>query len=188
MPLLNSTFPNITLLRPSRKALATARLFPESDWRPASFDRESPGHGILPCMSEPTHWAYLIALSIKLLAKFGLIPGFFAAFGIQKLRQKYRQRRAVEGWPSTVANIQWCKVHQEGMRNYWVEVTYSYFVGEYRSGTYIRRFTKEAHADDFASLLRDKQLQVHYKPDDPSDSVFLERDLEMVAALTPELR
>ena len=79
-------------------------------------------------MSEPTHWAYLIALSIKLLAKFGLIPGFFAAFGIQKLRQKYRQRRAEEGWPSTVANIQWCKVHQEGMRNYWVEVTYSYFV------------------------------------------------------------
>ena len=134
--------------------------------------------------SEPTHWAYLIALSIKLLAKFGLIPGVFAAFGIRKLRQKYRQRRAVEGWPSTQANIQWCKVHQEGMRNHWVEVTY----GEYRSGTYIRRFTREAQADNFASLLRGKQLQVHYKPDDPADSVFLERDLEMVAALVPELR
>ena len=94
----------------------------------------------------------------------------------------------MEGWPSTQAYIQWCKVHQEGMRNYWVEVTYSYFVGEYRSGTYIRRFTREAQADNFASLLRGKQFQVHYKPDDPADSVFLERDLEMVAALVPELR
>lgn len=138
--------------------------------------------------SNPTHWAYLIALSIKLLAKFGLIPGVFAAFGIQKIRQKYRQRRAVEGWPSTEANIQWCKIHQEGIGNYWVEVTYSYFVGEYRSGTYIRRFTREAQADDFARQLRDKRLQVHYKPNDPADSVFLERDLEMVAALIPEIR
>lgn len=138
--------------------------------------------------SNPTHWAYLIALSIKLLAKFGLIPGVFAAFGIQKIRQKYRQRRAVEGWPSTEANIQWCKIHQEGIANYWVEVTYSYFVGEYRSGTYIRRFTREAQADDFARQLRDKRRQVHYKPNDPADSVFLQRDLEMVAALIPEIR
>jgi len=138
--------------------------------------------------SDPTHWGYLVALSIKLLAKFGLVPGFVAAFGIQKFRQKYRQRRAVEGWPSTEANIQWCKVHQEGLRNYWVEVTYSYYVGEYLSGTYIRRFTKEELANDFASQLKGKRLQVHYKADEPANSVFLERDLEMIAALAPELR
>jgi hypothetical protein len=30
---------------------------------------------------DPVHWTYLVALIIKLLAKFGLIPGFIAAFG-----------------------------------------------------------------------------------------------------------
>lgn len=138
--------------------------------------------------SDSIHWAYLVALGIKLLAKFGLIPGFVAAFGLQKFRQKYRQRKAVEGWPSTDANIQWCKVHQEGARNYWVEVTYSYFVGEYRSGTYIRRFKKEEQAEDFARQLREKRIQVHYKTGDPANSVILERDLEMIALLTPEMR
>lgn len=138
--------------------------------------------------SDPTHWTYLVAVIVKLLAKFGLVPGFVAAFGVQKLRQKYRQRKAVEGWPSTEASIQWCKVHQEGVRNYWVEATYSYYVGEYFSGTYIRRFKKEALADDFARQLRDKRLQVHYKAGDPANSVILERDMEMVTLLAPELR
>src|SRR5579862_8487045 len=82
--------------------------------------------GILLAMnSDSIHLTTLVALAIKLLAKFGLIPGFVAAFGVQKIRQKYRQRKAVEGWPSTDATIQWCKVHKEGVRNYWVEVTYS---------------------------------------------------------------
>lgn len=57
--------------------------------------------------SDTFHVTYLVALAIKLLAKFGLIPGFVAAFGVQKIRQKYRQRKAVEGWPSTDATIQW---------------------------------------------------------------------------------
>jgi hypothetical protein len=138
--------------------------------------------------SDPIHWAYLVALGVKLLAKFGLIPGFVAAFWIKKFRQKHRQRKAVEGWPSTDASIQWCKVHQEGARNFWVEVTYSYYVEEYRSGTYIRWFKKEQQADDFAGQLKDKRLQVHYKPGDPANSVILDRDLEMIVLLEPQLR
>lgn len=138
--------------------------------------------------SDTFHVTYLVALAIKLLAKFGLIPGFVAAFGVQKIRQKYRQRKAVEGWPSTDATIQWCKTHQEGVRNYWVEVTYSYCVGEYQSGTYVKRFKKEQQADDFARQLKDKRIRIHYKQGDPSNSVILDRDLEMVALLAPQLR
>ena len=137
---------------------------------------------------DPSQWLYPLLLAFKLLAKFGLIPGFIAAFGLQKLRQKYRQRKAVEGWPSTEASIQWCKVHSDGPRSFWVEVTYSYYVGEYHSGTYIRRFKKEQQADDFAGQLKDKRIQVHYKTADPANSVILERDLEMVALLAPEIR
>ena len=138
--------------------------------------------------SDSIHLTTLVALAIKLLAKFGLIPGFVAAFGVQKIRQKYRQRKAVEGWPSTDATIQWCKVHKEGVRNYWVEVTYSYYVGEYQSGTYVKTFKKEQQAEDFASQLKDKRIRIHYKQEDPSNSVILDRELEMVALLAPQLR
>ena len=138
--------------------------------------------------SDYSRWAYELVVIVKLLAKFGLIPGFVAGFGIQKFRQKYRQKKAAEGWPATEASIQWCKVHKEGARSYWVEVTYSYFTGEYRSGTYIRRFKKEEQADDFARQLKDKRIQVHYRPDDPANSVILDRDLEMVVLLTPLAR
>ena len=134
------------------------------------------------------HWAYLVALGIKLLAKFGLIPGFIAAFGFQKFRQKFRQRKAVEGWPATEATIQICRVHKEHGRKFWAEVTYSYFVGEYRSGTYIRNFRKEEQADDFVRQLRDRRIQIRYKESDPENSVILDRDLELIGLLVSELR
>jgi len=138
--------------------------------------------------SDPIHWGYLVAIAIKLLAKFGLIPGFIAAFGIQKFRQKYRQRKAVEGWPAREATIQICRVHKEHWRKFCAEVTYSYFVGEYRSGTYIRNFRREEQADDFVRQLKDRRIQVRYKESSPENSVILDRDLELIGLLVPQLR
>ena len=138
--------------------------------------------------SNSFHWAYFVALGIKLLAKFGLIPGFIAAFGIQKFRQKYRQRKAVEGWPATEATVQIGRVHQDGPRNYWAEITYSYFVSEYRSGTYIRHFKTEDQAADFVREMKDRRIQVRYKESDPENSVILDRDLELIGLLVPQLR
>ena len=80
------------------------------------------------------------------------------------------------------------RVHQEGPRNFWAEISYSYFVGEYRSGTYIRHFRKEEQADDFVSQLRDRRIQVRYKESDPENSVILDRDLELIGLLAPQLR
>jgi hypothetical protein len=76
----------------------------------------------------------------------------------------------------------------EGVMRYWAEITYSYYVGEYRAGTYVRRFREEDHADDFVRQLRDKRIQVWYRDSDPDNSVILDRDIEMVALLTPQLR
>jgi Protein of unknown function (DUF3592) len=137
--------------------------------------------------SDPTHWGYLVAVVVKLLAKFGLIPGTLAAFGIKKFWQKQRQKRAMDGWPTTEATIQIGRVHQEG-RRYWAEITYSYFVGEYRSGTYIRNFRSEADAADFVRELKDRRLQVRYKEANPENSVILDRDLELIGLLAPQLR
>jgi len=138
--------------------------------------------------SNSFHWAYFVALGIKLLAKFGLIPSFIAAFGIQKFRQKQRQKKAMDGWPTTEATVQLGRVQKEGLRNYWAEITYSYHVGEYRSGTYIRHFHSEEQAEDFVRQLKNRRIQVRYKESDPENSVILDRDLELIGLLAPQLR
>jgi len=130
----------------------------------------------------------LIPLAFKLMAKFGLIPGAAAGYGVKKLYQKWRQNWAFVGWPSTEARVQYVTVHSEGPRQFWVELTYSYFFEEYRSGTHVHRFPKEDEADEFVRQIKDKRLQVRYNPDKPDESVILDRDLEMVALLAPQLR
>ena len=79
------------------------------------------------------------------------------------------------------------EVHQEGVRRYWAEITYSYFVAEYRSGTYIRQFKREVDADEFVRQVRDRRVQLHYKDSAPDVSVILERDLDLIAMVAPQL-
>ncbi len=130
-------------------------------------------------------WHVLIPAVFKLLAKFGLIPGAAAGYGVKKFYQKWRQNKAFTGWPSTEARVQFATVHTEGPRQHWVELTYTYFVNEYRSGTHIHRFKKEEEADEFVRQIKDKRLQVRYNPAKPDESAILDRDLEMVVMLAP---
>jgi hypothetical protein len=130
-------------------------------------------------------WHLFIAAALKLLAKFGLIPGAAVGYGVKRWHQKRRQDKAFAGWPSTEARIQYGKVNAQGPRQYWVELTYTYFVDEYRSGMHVHRFRKEDEADAFLSEIRDKRIQVRYNPVKPAESAILDRDLEMVAMLTP---
>ena len=133
------------------------------------------------------HWGVLVYWTIKLLKIFGIIPGAIAARWMQKFYQSRRQTKAMEGWPSTQANIQSGTVHSEGGRH-WAEITYTYYIDEYRVGTYVRNFKREEDADDFVRQIKDKRLQVHYKPTAPDTSVILDRDLEMVVLLIPQYR
>jgi hypothetical protein len=128
---------------------------------------------------------HLLPVALKLLAKFGLIPGAALGIGMKKLYQKRRQNRASTGWPSTDATIQYGTVRKEGPRHYWVELTYTYFVEEYRTGTHIHRFRKEDEADEFLRQIKDQRIQVRYNPGKPDESAILDRDLEMVVLLTP---
>lgn len=130
----------------------------------------------------------VVVLAIELLMAFVPIPGVFAAINARKLYQKWRQRKAIAGWLTTEATIQSGKVHSEGRRNYWAEMTYIYYIGEYRVGRHVKHFRKEEEAADFVRQLRDKRIQVRYDERKPDDSVLLERDLEMIVLLEPELR
>jgi hypothetical protein len=138
---------------------------------------------------DPNHinWGIFVFWIIKLLKIFGIIPGAIAARWMQKLYQKRRQTKAMEGWPATQATIQSGKVHTEGGRH-WAEITYTYFVDEYRVGTYVKNFKREEEADDFVRQVRDKRLQVHYKLTSPDTSVILDRDLEMIVLMVPQYR
>ena len=138
---------------------------------------------------DPNHinWGIFVFWIIKLLKIFGIIPGAIAARWMQKLYQKRRQTKAMEGWPATQATIQSGKVHTEGGRH-WAELTYTYFVDEYRVGTYVKNFKREEEADDFVRQVRDKRLQVHYKLTSPDTSVILDRDLEMIVLMVPQYR
>ena len=130
-------------------------------------------------------WHIVFTAAFKLLAKFGLIPGAAVGYGAKKLYQKRRQDRASSGWPSTDATVQGGQVHKQGPRSYWVELTYTYFVEEYRSGKHVHRSRKEEEAEDFLRQIKDKRIQVRYNPGKPAESAILDRDLEMVVLLSP---
>jgi Protein of unknown function (DUF3592) len=148
---------------------------------------EAASRGIIAAMhSHHWPWTLIFIELVKLLKVFGLIPGAFAAAGVRKLYQKRRQKRAMEGWPATDATIQSGNVRKEGMRSYWADLTYTYYVGEYRSGNYVRRFHRRELADDFVRQVKDKRIHVHYDGSNPDKSVILDRDVEMIAMLAPE--
>lgn len=128
---------------------------------------------------------HLLPILLKLLAKFGLIPGAAVGFAAKKFYQKRRQNRAFSGWPPVEARIQYAKLASKGPRQHWVELTYTYFVGEYRTGTHVHRFRKEEEAEEFMRQIKDKRIQVRYNPARPDESAILDRDLEMVAMLAP---
>jgi hypothetical protein len=131
------------------------------------------------------NWELILLSALKLLKMFGVIPGAVAAFAVRRFLQKRVQRKAMEGWPAADARIYGGDVHREG-RRYWADITYSYYVGEYRAGKYVRGFKREEQAWDFVRQLKDKTVRVHYKDSDPDRSVILDRDLELIVLLAPQ--
>lgn len=127
-------------------------------------------------------WEVVTPAIVNFAKALGIIPGTIAAYWLRNLYQKRRQRKAMEGWPVTEARIHSIQMRREG-RRLWVEVTCSYFVGEYRSGTYIRRVRSEEEGDNVAIAIRDKSLPMHYDPKDPERSVILDRELEMATPM-----
>ena len=142
---------------------------------------------ILIPMKHHIPWALILLELVKLLKFLGIIPGAVAAFGVRKLWQKWRQSQAISGWPATDATIQSGRVQKEGFR-VWAEITYTYYVGEYRTGVYVRRLRRQEAAEDFIRQVRDRRVQVHYSPFNPDRSVILDRNLEMIALLAPQFR
>jgi hypothetical protein len=142
---------------------------------------------------DPNHfswnsWHLILLTLLKFLKGFGIIPGLGAAYWLPRFFQKWRQGKAMEGWPSVDATILNAEAHGQGKRNFVAEVTYSYFVDEYRTGKYLRHFRRDEDAYEFVRQIRDKRIHVHYDPTNPNRSVILDRDIELVVLLVAQLR
>lgn len=105
---------------------------------------------------------------------------------LQSMRQKRRQSRAMDGWPSTEGTIYTGEKCFEGNRN-WVELTYTYFVDEYRSGTYVRNVRDSDEGERFISSVQGKNITVFYDPSHPDESAIMDRDVEMITSQAPQL-
>jgi hypothetical protein len=133
-------------------------------------------------------WEPVLLGVFKLLKFFGLIPGAIAAYAVRRFYQRRRQNRAISGWPATDATIHSGQVHSQGFRSYWVDLTYTYFVGEYRTGKHIHRFHRKQDAEEFLRKVNGQRVRVHYDEAKPDTSVILDRDLEMIALMSPQYR
>jgi uncharacterized SAM-binding protein YcdF (DUF218 family) len=136
----------------------------------------------------PGSYPVLIFLwALKLLKIFGLPLGAVVALGVRRLYQKWRANQAL-AWPVANAIILGGQVKTTSRGLVFVELTYSYFVAEYRAGKYLRRLRRAEDAEEFIRQMKDKHVQVRYRESNPEHSVILDRDIEMLALLTPQMR
>ena len=119
-----------------------------------------------------------------MLAEVALI--YFLALALNSILIRWKQRReeTEQDWPSVEGNIQYASVAVtatsspsifDSMKNeYCVTLEYSYFVGEYRSGKYVRVFGDdfESEANDLVERMKDKKVRVRYNPSNPDESVL----------------
>jgi hypothetical protein len=129
-----------------------------------------------------THHSRLLTLGIR----YGLYFAF--AWGAVTWRrwQKRRKENIAQAWPSVEAVILSGHVEPAPKTSCFIAtLQYTYFAGEYNSGTYIHEFARESDADDFVRQLTNKRVPIRYNPSSPEKSVLEQAVAEQQAQLTP---
>jgi hypothetical protein len=114
---------------------------------------------------------------------------FIIGWGTLYIR-RWRRRRdeeAAQGWPSTEGRIIGGKVANIAHTSrFTATLEYSYtFEDKYHYGKYTHEFSKKAEAAEFVRQLKDKRLQIRYKPSNPDKSVLEQRVIEQYFLLAP---
>jgi hypothetical protein len=100
--------------------------------------------------------------------------------------KKKHDEQIAQGWPSVEGRIVFSKVAQIPKTNKWLAtLTYTYFVGEYRTGEYHHEFPNEAAGEEFVRAMKDKNVQIRYKESNPDKSVLEQRAIEQHILLAP---
>jgi hypothetical protein len=123
-------------------------------------------------------WIYLLKWPLAFVAGWGAI--FYRRW------RKGRDENAAQGWPSADGLIVSGEVKPiPKTSRFHASLTYTYFVGEYRSGTYDHDFQSEADANDFVRQMKDKRVQIRYKQSNPDKSVLEQSVIEQHVMLAP---
>jgi hypothetical protein len=123
-------------------------------------------------------WIYLFKWPLAFVAGW-------AGIHLQRWR-KQRAEAAAQGWPSVDGRISGGVVKPiPKTKRFLATLTYTYFVGEYRTGKYIHEFSNESDADNFIRTMKDKNVQIRYKESNPDTSVLEQRTIEQHILLTP---
>lgn len=126
----------------------------------------------------PTLWAGTLKWPLSFVTGWGAI--------YVRRWHKRRDESTAQGWPSVEGRI----ISSQATRvaktpRFMVTIEYSFFLQEYHYGKYIHEFKKEADANEFASQLKNKRIQVRYKESDPDKSVLEQSVLEQHILLAP---
>ena len=113
---------------------------------------------------------------------------FIAAWGALFIRRwlKRHRERVAQSWPlveGVILNGAVTRIRRTS--HFHATLNYTYFVGEYRTGKYIHEFAKEADADAFVRLLKDKRVHIRYKQSNPNKTVLEQSVVEQHAMLAP---
>jgi hypothetical protein len=129
-------------------------------------------------------WRYSHSLIYLLKYPLAFLAGW-AGIHYQRWR-KARAESAAQGWPSVDGRIAGGVVKPiPKTKRFLATLTYTYFVGEYRTGKYIHEFQSESDADDFIRTMKDKHVPIRYNDSDPSKSVLEQRAIEQHILLAP---
>ena len=115
---------------------------------------------------------------------------FIAAWGALFIRRwlKRHRERVAQSWPlveGVILNGAVTRIRRTS--HFHATLNYTYFVGEYRTGKYIHEFAKEADADAFVRLLKDKRVHIRYKQSNPNKTVLEHSVVEQHAILAPAI-
>ncbi len=100
--------------------------------------------------------------------------------------QKRRLETRAQSWPSVEAvilNGQVAPVPKTSC--FMATLQYTYFVGEYHTGSYYHEFASESDADDFVRQLTNKRVPIRYDHSNPEKSVLEQSVVEQQSQLTP---
>jgi hypothetical protein len=121
-----------------------------------------------------------------LIIRYGIYFAFAWAAVYWRRWQKRRKENIAQAWPSVEAVIVSGSVAPVPKTScFLATLQYTYFIDEYRTGSYIHEFAREAQADDFVRQLKDKRLPVRYNQSNPAESVLEQSVVEQHAQLTP---
>jgi|HubBroStandDraft_2_1064218.scaffolds.fasta_scaffold471291_1 hypothetical protein len=117
-------------------------------------------------------------------------PLYFVLGWVAIYVRRWRKRRdedAAQGWPSADGRIIGGKVTRLAHTSQFLAtLEYSYILEDkHRYGKYTHEFPKKPEAEEFVRTMKDKQVQIRYKPSNPDKSVLEQRVIEQFILLTP---